>query len=668
MFEEPVQDAQTEAKAVLSRSLELLRDLPGPTPTTVQEFAALLLLSSRWKIERIEAHRQRNQKLFIRCVILGIPLHCESEGRRMALMVATCRLLELAAPSLNGLFGGDAVEAERLLRVKWAHFEGQQQALSDQTDRVESQLEKVLPKGLSLYRHQLEAVRWVRSVSWRGIIADDRGLGKTIEALTVLLHARQLEQPIFPVLVVAPLSMQETWAREARKWLGTTRCRVVLGSKEVSVGGEEYEALRQAHGRRGDRALLDADPVLVRALKSGVDEETWTARPLVFIVTPARFQIQAERLVNHNWGSIIWDEFDQYLIRHDSATASTFLAAVTRARPTVRLALSGTSVPNGRPMGLYTILRLLGALPAAYSRRTVYGRAFCLGKLKPMGRKRNGAVNWKRAFDGRTDPIGFVEKVFAKAQLRRTKAEAKIQGMPAKVRTRLDVACTWRDRMELAEAEDEAKRITHRLAEELRCDLTDEGIAEDQIELQVRRALLTQASRTHARSRKVLGRIKARAAVDALKELWAQGERPLLFCDLVETADYAHEVFSKAAGSKSAEVWKGTGKTSTLSRQAMMDRWQAGEGKAWVLTRAFSSGITLTSSRVVGFVERYWDPKWELQAEDRVHRIGQTEDCSILVWHVPNSLDDAMDALADWKESGMEGLLGNPWHRKLLPL
>ena len=55
---------------------------------------------------------------------------------------------------------------------------------------------------------------------------------------------------------------------------------------------------------------------------------------------------------------------------------------------------------------------------------------------------------------------------------------------------------------------------------------------------------------------------------------------------------------------------------------------------------AASTGLTLTAARTVIFTELYWTPALLLQAEDRVHRIGQKKEVRIYYVLAHDTLDD----------------------------
>ena len=89
-------------------------------------------------------------------------------------------------------------------------------------------------------------------------IADEQGLGKTVEALAALEA-----DGAYPAVVVCPAAMKLTWEREAARWLPHRSVAVISGRVAVPPSGEitilNYEiaaAHREALGRRRPRALV----------------------------------------------------------------------------------------------------------------------------------------------------------------------------------------------------------------------------------------------------------------------------------------------------------------------------------------------------------------------------------------------------------------------------
>ena len=65
----------------------------------------------------------------------------------------------------------------------------------------------------------------------RAFIADEQGLGKTIQALAAI----ECEQA-FPAVVICPASLKLNWEREIARWLPHRTTTVVSGTGTVAAG------------------------------------------------------------------------------------------------------------------------------------------------------------------------------------------------------------------------------------------------------------------------------------------------------------------------------------------------------------------------------------------------------------------------------------------------
>ena len=59
------------------------------------------------------------------------------------------------------------------------------------------------------------------------------------------------------------------------------------------------------------------------------------------------------------------------------------------------------------------------------------------------------------------------------------------------------------------------------------------------------------------------------------------------------------------------------------------------------------------------FIERFWTPADETQAEDRVWRIGQDKPVKITYLHIPGTIDDYMRDLIERKRDTISQVLGD---------
>jgi SWI/SNF-related matrix-associated actin-dependent regulator 1 of chromatin subfamily A len=154
----------------------------------------------------------------------------------------------------------------------------------------------------------------------RTFIADEQGLGKTVQALAAL----ELDDA-YPAVVVCPASIKLNWQREAGIWLPHRRVTVVSGR---SLSREQRAAVR------------DAEIVILN-----------------YEILEPHLELLAERELR----AAIFDE--SHYAKQPRARRTRAALALSREveRDGLRLALTGTPVMN-RPKELVSQLRLIGRL------------------------------------------------------------------------------------------------------------------------------------------------------------------------------------------------------------------------------------------------------------------------------------------------------------------
>lgn len=103
-----------------------------------------------------------------------------------------------------------------------------------------------------------------------------------------------------------------------------------------------------------------------------------------------------------------------------------------------------------------------------------------------------------------------------------------------------------------------------------------------------------------------------------------------------------------------------TGDITGEDRTKNVEAFQAGRLRIFAGTIAAGGvGITLTASSTVVFLDRSWSPAINIQAEDRTHRIGQTEAVEVIDIMARNTVDlgKAQQVAMKWK--WLQMLLGD---------
>ena len=111
-----------------------------------------------------------------------------------------------------------------------------------------------------------------------------------------------------------------------------------------------------------------------------------------------------------------------------------------------------------------------------------------------------------------------------------------------------------------------------------------------------------------------------------------------------------------------------TGEMDPAQRSAALDSF-ARDGSRGVMIlslRAGGTGLNLTSASSVIHFDRWWNPAVETQAEDRVHRIGQTRPVEVFAYlcadtveeRIARILDEKRALFADWVDGVPANALG----------
>jgi len=440
--------------------------------------------------------------------------------------------------------------------------------------------------GGTLRPFQKAAVKYALAKK-RTYLAEEMGLGKTVEALAVIQAANA-----YPAVVICPASLKLNWQREARKWLPGKRVEVLNGKSN-------------GDWQKADVVVLNYD-ILGKWL---------------------------EPLKAHGFKAIVLDEC--HYIKNHKAQRTDHATELAKGIE-YRLWLTGTPVLN-RPKELLAQLQALGRLNDLGGFWT-FAKRYCDGYQDRFGWNLDGAAH--------LDELN--EKLRATCYVRHEKSKV-LKELPPKTRTTIPLPIDNRPEYEDAEAdvvafvsqlavEDKAFResIAHLSKEEQK-----EAIhrREQDVALKARRA--EQLVRIEA-LKQCAARGKQAAIKDWVDSFLESGEKLVVF-------GWHQAVVNSLAKEYNAPVI--TGQTPIAERQVNVDKFQNDKACRLIVCniQAGGLGLTLTAASNAAFVEFGWNPGTMAQAEDRIHRIGQEDAVNIWNLAAADTIDEEILALIDRK-------------------
>ncbi len=424
------------------------------------------------------------------------------------------------------------------------------------------------------------------------LIADEPGLGKTIEAIGV----SNADPAIRRVLVICPSTPRLNWKREWEKW--SVR-KMVVG---VAQGNHVPEA---------DVVIINYD-ILWR------HQDVLRARPWDLVIVDECHYAKTETAQRSI--AILGRPAKRPSARHPQG-----VPAIAPLDGKWRLMLTGTPIVN-RPRELWPLLHWLD--PVAWPKFFPFGLRYCAGYKGEFGWDFSGASNLEE----------LQTKLRSTIMLRRRKADV-LKELPPKRRQVIEVPANGALKQVQAEQRtwDEARgRIEAlRLAIEAADESSDPEVYRAAVEAlrTTERVLFTDI----ARLRHDTAVAKLPDVIAHLHNILDDGDEKLVV--FAYHHDVIEAIMREFGNTFAVAIY---GPVDPNERMALVDRFQnAPECRLFVgQITAAGVAITLTAASHVVFAELDWVPGNVTQCEDRCHRIGQTN--SLLIQHLV--LEGSLDA------------------------
>lgn len=365
-------------------------------------------------------------------------------------------------------------------------------------------------------------------------------------------------------------------------------------------------------------------PVLIE--KGNQSLEGW---PLIISYDLA--SVKADELKKLKIEMVICDE-SHYLKSHKTKRTKALTPVVKAAKRAVFL--TGTPALN-RPSELYSQAHML--YPKTFPSFRKYAVRYCNAQMSPLGffdtsgMSNNYELKW------------LCRKMF---MIRRTK-DSVLKDLPEKVRSEIYLDVKAKDLKPLKPGMKEWKELNYNITQMEPCS--------DEIKSASfrRKCLISELFRLTSVA-------KTAIVCKVVNDLAESGVPFLVFC-------YHKELMTRLENTLSNySYFRIDGNTPTAKRQEMVNKFQDGQYQVAILSLlAASTGITLTRASMVVFAEMYWTPGVMLQAEDRVHRIGQKNACDIKYLITRGTLDEYLFKKLNSKLSTLDNILDGRNDRSL---
>ncbi|XP_031093187.1 ATP-dependent DNA helicase DDM1 [Ipomoea triloba] len=459
-------------------------------------------------------------------------------------------------------------------------------------ERAEKEQSELVPllTGGKLKSYQIKGVKWMISL-WQnglnGILADQMGLGKTIQTIAFLAHLKG-NGLNGPYLVIAPLSTLSNWLNEINRFVPSINAIIYHGDKK------ERDELRRKHMPRTIGAKF---PIVITSYEVALSD--------------AR-----KHLRHYGWKYLVVDE------GHRLKNSKCKLFKELKLLPVEnKLLLTGTPLQNNLAE-LWSLLNFI--LPDIFSSHDEFESWFNF-----CGKGNNEDLNEDLAEKRKAQIVAKLHGILRPFLLRRIKADVE-QMLPRKKEIILYATLTEHQKnfqehlinksleghlIENVSTMRGFKGKLNNLMIQLRKNCNHPDLLESQFD----------GSFLFPPVEQIVAQCGKFQLLDKLVgKLLARKHKVLIFSQWTKMLDIIDYYFSE----KNLEVCRIDGNVKLDERRRQINEFNDANSTYRIFllsTRAGGLGINLTAADTCILYDSDWNPQMDLQAMDRCHRIGQTK-------------------------------------------
>ncbi|MBF0233429.1 MAG: restriction endonuclease [Desulfamplus sp.] len=484
------------------------------------------------------------------------------------------------------------------------------------------------------FPHQEVGVQWIVGLANQGeggLLADDMGLGKTFMALSAIDQLYKLNSDSGvtrkPALIVAPLSLLETWKDEVGKtFIDSPFKSIVILQANADLnfyrtGGVEI---------RNQDVMEEGEAEIKYSLNVGKQfgPDRLDLDERLVITTYQTLRDYQFSLCLIDWGVVVFDEAQN--IKNPNALQTR---AAKGLKADFKLVATGTPVENSLK-DFWCLMDTVcpGHLSHYQSFRETY--------VMPILRAAGDEIEEVRARIGRELRLNV-----GPLMLRRLK-EDNLEGLPQKTIYVGIEGDTWSFLESLKATMSGFQLNSYNAALGIQVEAESNqvlGCLQRLRDLSLHPRLGDRGHLDTPDQRKELVKLfdesaKMQSLIHTLEQIKQRGEKCIIFSANKRLQSFLSLALGKWFKLGPLSIINGDAKAiakqaSVPTRKSMIADFEARNGFNIIIMSPIAAGVGLTvvgANNVVHF-ERHWNPAKEAQATDRVYRIGQEQDVNIYI-------------------------------------